>query len=408
MSVLGQARAAVSALFFVNGALFATWAARLPSVREHVHARTGALGLCLLGMALGALVMKPVAGRLVARLGSALPSRVGLLLNCAALPLPGAAGSVRTLAPALVLLGATMGLAEVAMNAQGLAVQRRLGRSVLSSFHGLYSTGGLVGALTGGAVAGLGAGVLPHFLVVAAVLGAVVLAAATRLLPAAEDAAPAGAGPVRPPASGRPALARLLVLGAVGFCALLGEGATADWSAIHLREDLAANVAVASWGYAAFALAMVSGRLAGDPLIRRLGGLRLVSWSALVAGCGFGLSLLASTAAAGIAGYAVLGLGLSVVIPVLFSAAGRVGGAAAAPAISIVSSLSGLGFLAGPPAIGFLAQAVGLTGALWTVPVLALTVAAAARHLSNQEGMDHAERADPVLTVGEVDRHGRS
>ncbi|GGZ79359.1 MFS transporter [Streptomyces echinoruber] len=369
-----QARFALGVVFFVNGALFGNWVLRIPAVKDRVGADTGPLGLALLGLAVGALLSKQVAGQLVARHGSRPVTRLGITLSCLALLLPALAGNLVALGLALVGFGAAMGIVDVAMNAHGVAVQNRMGRPVLSSLHGVYSVGGLLGALTGGGAEARGLSPLVHFALVAAVLGGVALVASAWLLPASSDVAPrrAEGGWARLPAERR---LPLVLLGFVGLCGMAGEGAVGDWGAIYLRDGLGTSAQFAALGYSAYSVAMAAGRLLGDRCLARWGDVRVVTWAVTFAGCAFAAGLLAGHPAAAVCGFAALGSGLSIVMPAIFSMAGRMAGRATGPAITVVSSIAGTGFLAGPPLIGFLAQATGVPVALGAVSVLALGAA---------------------------------
>lgn len=369
-----QARFAVAVVFFTNGALFGNWVLRIPAIKDHVGADNGPLGLALLGFALGALLSKPVAGQLVARYGSSPITRLGITLSCLALMLPALAGNVVTLGLALIGFGAAIGVLDVAQNAHGVAVQHRLARPVMASLHGMFSVGGLLGSLAGGAAAARGLSPLVHFALVAAVLGGAAIAASLRLLPASCDVAPKAAhgGRARLPAGHR---LPLVLLGLVGFCGLMGEGAVGDWGAIYLRGDLGTSAAFAALGYSAYSVAMAAGRFLGDRWLARWGEVRVVTRAVTVAGCAFAAALLAGHPAAAVCGFTVLGMGLSIVNPAILSMAGRLGGQNIGPAITVVSGIAGIGMLAGPPLIGFLAQLTGLPVALGAISVLTLTAA---------------------------------
>ncbi|MER7402418.1 MFS transporter [Streptomyces sp. NPDC000070] len=392
-----RARTALSVVFFVNGALFGNWVLRIPTVKDHTDADTGPLGLALLGLAVGALLSKQVSGQLVARYGSRPVTRVGITLSCLAVILPALANDVVTLGLALIGFGAAMGIVDVAMNAHGVAVQDRLGRPVLSSLHGVYSIGGLVGSLTGGGAEARGLSPLVHLALVGAVLGGVALAASAWLLPARSDLAPerAEGGWARLPAGRR---LPLVLLGFVGLCGMAGEGAVGDWGAIYLRDDLGTSAQFAALGYSAYSVAMAAGRFLGDRFLARWGDVRVVTWAVTGAGCAFAAGLLAGHPAAAVCGFAALGTGLSVVMPAVFSMAGRMGGQTTGPAITVVSSIAGTGFLAGPPLIGFLAQLTGLPAALGTVSVLALGAAVLLRFAMS--GQPAAAGLPPARTAG--------
>lgn len=366
-----RARVATAVIFFCDGAIFGTWVSRVPVVAAHVHASPGSLGLALLGIALGALLSRPVAGQVVVRMGSRVVVRAGIALCCIMLPLPGLAANVALLGIALIGFGAALGVLDVAINANGVAVQDRLGRPIMSSFHGVYSVGGLIGSAAGGGAAALGVSPEMHFFLVATVIGCVSVLVSSWLLPpsGAEGARPVSKrGWARLPSGYRLAL---FLLGLTGLCSMLGEGAVGDWGAIYLHSNLGTSLSFASWGFAAYSLAMAAGRLFDDRFVARWGDLRLITCSATVAGVGFAVGLLVGKPAAAICGFTVLGLGLSGVIPITFSMAGRLGERVAGPAITVVSSIAVMGSLAGPPVIGFAADAVGLPAALGLVSLLA-------------------------------------
>jgi MFS family permease len=365
---MSRSRAAVTAIFFVNGALFGSLFARLPALQAQAAVGDGELGLALLLGALGLLAAQPATGALVARMGSAPVTAAGVIGYSLSLPLAGLAEGLAALSLALLALGATSGMLDVAMNVQGIAVERRHPRRVFSSFHAAFSFGGLAGAGTGGLIAEAGVAPGPHLAAAAAVLLGVGVVATRGLLPASADAAPEGPRLPRPSRS-------LAVLGLVAFCAVMAEGSVNDWSAIHLSRSLEAGPGLAAAGLAAFSATMAFGRLAGDDLAAQVGPAALTRAGALLAATGLAAALLASTPAPAIAGFAVMGTGLAAIYPLTLAAAGRSPDTLPGPAIGAVSSTGYLGFLAGPPLIGFLSEAVGLRAALTPVIVLCLAVA---------------------------------
>jgi MFS family permease len=333
----------------------------------------------------------PVSGWASARAGSRRATRVALGLFCAATGAVALAPGFLALCALCLAMGAAAGALDVAMNAHGVEVEKRMGRPVLSSFHAAFSLGGLAGAATGALAAGAGLDVRAHLGLAAAATGAVGLLWTRRLLPAAADAAPRRAA--REPL-GDGVARRLAVLGALAFACLLCEGAAADWSALYLDRSLGASAAVAALAYAAFSITMAAGRLAGDGLTARLGPVALVRRGGLVAALGLGAALLIGSPAAALAGFACLGAGLATVIPAVFRAAGTAT-AQAGPALAAVSTTGYLGFLAGPPLIGGLAQATSLPAALGLLPALAAVVALGARAVAPAAHQDAA--LEPVL-----------
>ena len=365
------ARFAISAVFFVNGFVLAHWVARIPAIAGGLGLGEGQVGVVLLGMAVGALIAFPVAGRLVASFGS---SRVTVAFGLAyalAMPLLALAPSLPLLFLGLVLFGAANGGMDVAMNVQGVEVGRGSGRPVMGSLHGFFSLGGFAGAALGGVVAGFGLAPMAHFALVAVVSLVCVLSVARFLMADAprgeeekEEGAPAFALPPR----------ALWGLGAVAFCAAVGEGAMADWSALYLSGSLGTGAGTAALGYAVFSLAMLAGRFAADFLVARFGPAAMARAGGLVAALGLALGLLLNTPLAAVAGFGAVGLGLSVVAPLVYGAAGNHPSVPRGPAVAAVATMGYSGFLAGPPALGFVAEASSLRLALAAVVVLGAAI----------------------------------
>jgi fucose permease len=363
-----RARLAVSTFFFVNGAVLASWVPHIPAVKQRHGLTDGALGILLLCMAIGAIVALPVSGWLVARHGSRRMTSLAGLALCMALPLPVLAPGIVSAGVALVFLGASNAVLDVSMNAQAVDVERRYGRAIMSSFHALFSAGGLVGAMLAGGAMAAGAGDATHVLAAAAWSSIALALALPGLLPAAGSAERPGPVLARPTGP----LARL---GVLAFCGLLVEGAMADWSAVYLHDGLGSSAATAAFGFAAFSLAMAAGRATGDALVGRLGPERVLGTSAGVAAAGLAAALVLAHPAAGIAGCGLVGLGISNVIPILFSAAARAPGIHPGGAIAAVATAGYAGFLVGPPVIGFVADVIGIGPALGIVSALCAFIA---------------------------------
>src|SRR5438093_5014332 len=242
-----RARRAVSAIFFINGAVLASWVAHIPSVKAQHGIGDGGLGLVLLSMAVGSVLTLPIAGWLIARWGARVMTTAAALAFSLALPLPVISPTVSLAVLTLALLGACNALLDVSINAQAVAIEEGYRRPILSSFHGLFSVGGVAGASLASGSMALGIGPVWHVLGVAAVAVAVVAGVAGDLLSSKGRPDPVF---VRPPP------AALLGLGLLTFCGLLTEGAMADWSAVYLHDALGAPPATAAPGFAAFSLAM--------------------------------------------------------------------------------------------------------------------------------------------------------
>lgn len=352
-------RIALTFVFFADGVMLGSWASRIPAVKDRLDLTSSQLGLALFAVSLGALVSMPLAGWLDERVGSGRIAVTSLLVGASALWLASVAGGLAGLAAALALFGAGFGAVNVSANAQGLALERAYGRSILSSFHAAFSAGGLIGAALGGLAAAGGVDPRTHFAAVFVALAVVAIAAASRLLPRT-----AGGGSalvlVRPPRA-------LLLLGVAAFFTLLAEGAAADWSAVYLDGSLGATAGVAALGYTAFSLAMVASRLTGDRLNESLGPAALARDGGLLAAGGLAAALVLGTTPAALVGFGAMGAGLGVVVPVIFRTAGSTPAIPPGIGIAAVSTIGFLGFLAGPPAIGIAAEAFGLRAALGLV-----------------------------------------
>jgi fucose permease len=301
-----------------------------------------------------------------------LVTRVSVLALCASLPLPGLAPNLVLLVLSLVLLGAANGVLDVAMNTQAVAVEKRYRRPIMSTFHGVFSLGGLASSGLAVVIVGSGVGTVAHLTASGLVLGAAALVASRWLLP--DEGTRDGAhGPIFVRPSGP-----LIVLGIVAFCALLGEGAMADWSAVYLRNSLDTSAAYAAAGYAVFSSTMALGRLTGDRLTAEFGPATLVRAGGGVVAIGLGLALILGRPAATLVGFACVGAGLSFMFPIVLSAAGRVRGVAPELALAAVTSVGYTGFLAGPPLIGLVAQVTSLRIALGIVVALGVLITALA------------------------------
>ncbi len=367
---LGRLRAAVAALFALDGFVFGTWAARVPDVSAQVGADHTALGAALLCLSLGALACMQLTGALAARLGPGLVAAVAAVAVCVTAVLPGLATTVPQLCAALLAFGAATGMVNVAANSVGVQVEARAGRPLLSGLHAAFSFGGLGGALLGGVAATVLD--VPAHLVVVAGAGLLLTAVLVPTLVGADSAVaevPVGE-PVAQPR--RRPTAALVVLGCIAGATAYGEGALTDWGALHLREDLGAASGLAAAGYAGFALTMACGRLAGGALVTRLGERRLLVGGTLLAAGGALLAVTTPSVPVALAGFAVVGLGLANVFPLAIARAGALGGSAG---IATATTVGYTGLLGGPPAIGFLATHAGLPVALGTVALLAVLAA---------------------------------
>jgi MFS family permease len=367
---LQRARLGTSLMFFLHGVIVSTWLSRIPAIQSHLRLTPGELGLALLGTAAGAMISMPLTGALVTRLGSQPVTNVSTVLMALGLiPLP-LAWNQLSLALALFVFGFFSGAMDVAMNAQAVVLEQRYGRPILSSFHALFSLGGMSGAALGGVAAAYGLLPLAHFSW-AVLLYVPVGLLAGQMLVRGDKGLP-----------GHPVFARitrpLLGLGCLAFCILLNEGAMADWSSIYLRRILLTSESTAAVGYAVFSFAMAGGRLAGDWVTERFGRVPVVRTGGSIAGIGLAAGLAAQNVPATFLGFAAAGIGFSVIVPLVFGAAGRHGSSAGA-GLAAVTTVGYFGFLVGPALIGLTADHTGLHAALFLVVVLSLIVSALAR-----------------------------
>ncbi|TXS44729.1 MFS transporter [Streptomyces sp. t39] len=378
---LSRVRIALTVFFALDGFLFAGWVVRIPAIKQQTGASASDLGLALLGVSAGAVVTMTLTGRLCRRYGSPAVTVCSAVLLSLSMALPPLTHSALALGLVLLVFGAAYGGINVAMNSAAVDLVAALRRPVMPGFHAAFSLGGMVGAGLGGLVAG-GLSPTVHLLALT-VAGLAVTALAAPALLAHRTPVPE-AGPRSPaPARLTGRTRRLVVLfGVIALCTAYGEGAMADWSALHLEQDLHAHPGVAAAGYSLFALAMTAGRLSGTLLLERLGQTRTLVLGGATAAVGMLVGALAPTVWAALAGFAVAGLGLANIFPV---AVGRAGALAGPAGVAAASTLGYGGMLLGPPAIGFLADWFSLPAALTTVALLAggaAAIAYAARHAS--------------------------
>jgi MFS family permease len=363
-------RAAAPLLFLLLGAVFATWAARIPAIRDALQLNAAQLGVVLLCGGIGAVLSFPLAAGLVGHFGArraAWYAGLWLLLMVPALAWSPSAG---TLMAAMTGLGAAASCFDVAINAVGAAAEKAAGRSIMSRLHAWFCVGMLAGSLFGSAMAAAGIAPALHFGAVALML-AVPLALGYAALPADRPGrAAASASKKRFAMPHGP----LVALGVICFCGAMAEGSITDWSGVFMKDQLHTGEGVAPLAFAAFSALMLAARLVGDRLKDRFGARLLVGAGAALAGCGMLLALLAIGVAPTIAGFALAGAGLAGVFPFVFSAAGRHG----PTALAAVASMGYSGGLFGPPVIGFIAQGFGMQAALGFIGLLCLAIAVAA------------------------------
>ena len=360
---LRRARVATSAIFAVHGAVVGTFAARVPWVADHVGVGAGGLGIALLMPGVGALLAMPLSARLAHRFDLRPLVRVLIVVWCAALVLPALPTSLPLLCVCLIGYGAAAGIADVAMNAHAVLVEERYERSVMSGFHGWWSVGGLGGSAVAALAARAGLGAPLHFALTSAGLIVVALLASMWLLPHRADPSAE-----QPPAFALPSR-EVLAIGLIGLCAVFAEGASLDWSAVYVRDLLHHPAATAAATVSIFSVCMASARFGGDWAVRRLGPVTTVRISGACATLGALIVVLASPVALVIAGFGLLGIGIAVVVPLVFAAAGRLDGPAGRNIAGVAGIAYGSGLIA-PGVIGGIAHIWSLTVSFTLIVVL--------------------------------------
>ncbi|MFF3058112.1 MFS transporter [Streptomyces sp. NPDC057909] len=359
-----RARFAIAAVFTVHGAVTGSFATRVPWLQDHAGVSAGQLGIALAFPAIGASLAMPLAGAISHRLGARTALRGLLALWTLALTLPSLAPNLLTLCAALFVFGASAGMSDVAMNALGVEVENRLDKSIMSGLHGMWSVGALIGSAAGTVAAHIGADARLHHALAALVLTVLGLIACRRVLDLRSE--PDEEPPPRftlPPRSA-------LVIGAVGFCAVFAEGASLDWSAVYLRDIMDSSAGLAAASTTAFALTMAVARIAGDKVVDRFGAVRTVRVGGVLATVGGVLVVVAPGVVPAMCGFGLLGLGVAVVVPLAFAAAGR-SGPNPSQAIAGVATITYTSGLIAPSAIGSLAEATSLVVSFGLVTVLA-------------------------------------
>lgn len=361
-------RIAVSAFFFLAGLCFSSWASRIPNIQQHLHLDNAALGGVLLGLPVGLMTSLPLAGWLVARFGSRPVAIAGALLYATTLPVLGLCAAVWQLVACLYCFGLFGNLLNISINTQAIGTEALYGRTIMASYHGLWSLAGFSGATIGGAFIGLGWRPWQHFLVITAVAYVIVIVLSRRLI--SRDAADRANQPIfaRPDRS-------LINLGIIAFCSMICEGAMFDWSNVYFQKIILPPKALAGIGLTAFMSTMASGRFLGDWLATKWGIRLMLQFSGTLTATGLLLAILFPWLFPALIGFLFVGAGVSSVVPLVYSAAGRSKVLSPGVALAAVSTIGYLGFLFGPPFIGFIAQAFSLRVSLGLIAILGSVIA---------------------------------
>lgn len=361
---------AVGLVFASDSLLFGSWVAHIPHIKEKLHLSDSDLGLTLFAMPIGLIVMNPITGWIIAKLGEAKAcfwSAIGLVI---AISIPINAPNQAIMAGGLFLLGLTNALINVAMNTTASNVERTQHISIMSSCHGMWSLGGLLGSGIAGFVIALHVSPSVHMGLMAGIilLATFLLQPILQTIPSSsktETGEKAGASFVMPNLD-------LLIMIFIGLAVAMGEGVALDWSAVYLRETLGASSQVAALGFGAFSLTMTSFRFLGDGIIPRIGPKRWLLFGGLLGALGLILAIVLPYPATALIGFALLGAGCSLGAPILYSASMRVPGIPPAAGLATFATFSFIGFLAGPPVIGFVSESFGLYYGLGLVAIMLL------------------------------------
>jgi MFS family permease len=384
-----RARVAVAVLFFTNGALFANLVPRYPQIKADLGIGNAAYGLAVAAFPAGAIAAGLAAGVVIRRLGSARAAVLTTLLTGLCTLAAGLADSVAFLAGALALAGASDAVTDVAQNAHGLRVQRRYGRSIINSFHAIWSIGAVTGGAMAAAAIALDLSRGRHLLISAVLCGTAACVALRFCLPGHDDPVKGTESEADPPREQRAAtglrmrwvLAALVVIATAGT---LVEDAGSSWATLYLSDSLHASVTLAACGYVALVGAQFVGRLLGDRLVDRFGQRAVARAGGLVAAAGMGLALAVPTVPGTIAGFAAAGFGVATLVPAAMHEADELPGLKPGSGLTIVSWLMRLGFLLSPPIVGLVADATSLRVGLLVVPLAGLLVILSAGALSNR------------------------
>ena len=381
----GKARLAISFVFFTNGMGFASVAPHLPWLQNRFQLSESDMGLLLLCHGIGAVSMMLVAGRVIQTFGSRLPVIVGGCLFILLLPVIFWLDQILIIILILIIAGAGIGTMDVAMNAQAVTVENGLDRPIMSSFHGLWS----LGAMTGGASAtfalSFGFSPLQQVTISSMILAIILGVCSFSMLPSKQEEKGE-----KTPLLVRPS-GKALSLGLLCLLGMVAEGTAVDWSAIYSSSVLGSTSSQAALTFTIFTMTMMIGRLTGDWVIQKVGRTQLVRYTAIFGTVGFSFGLVWGTTLSAWIGFACLGFGLANIVPIMFGAASRIEGVSAGTGIAGVATLGYCGFLLGPPTIGFLAELMGLKGALGLIVLFCLILGVFGPGILEENKIDNSQ-----------------
>lgn len=374
-----KARLATLIAFLINGFSVGNFVSRIPDFKSELEISNGVLGAALLCASLGVLAALRPASRSAAKYGSGPLTKYAAFTLALAVPLVGLLFNLPWFFFSLFGYGVLSSIHDLSMNAHAAALEDKAGKRVMSTFHAMWSIGGLSGGAIGGLLATTNISIRFHALFVALLIFVIALITRNWFLPASADQHAFEKHEKRKTPS------KFLILGLLGLFGALGEGAASDWGGVLAREGYNASVFMSTLPYVFFSFTMVVGRLSGDFLAHKFGVVRLLTWSGLIAGFGLALGLLAGNIYGVIIGWFLLGVGLSTVIPMMISATGKLandkyaGQVSAAEGVALVTGVAYFGFVIGPPVIGFLSDLITLRWAMLLPAVLAIVFGVSAK-----------------------------
>jgi len=358
-TMLKKNRFSVSTFFFVNGFLYANWVARLPEVQNFLGVSNTGLGSLLLVMATGAMIAMPFAGWMTTQYGTKKITIFTAFLLCLALPIIPIYNDLWIISALFFSMGLASGAMDVAMNGQAVFVERQWGKTIMSSFHAIFSIGMALGALAGAGFAKINMALSLHFLTIAG-LGLIACFFAANYLvndnPSKENRAEKSDGE----STFRLPTKAILPLGIIAFCGMTGEGSMADWSAIFMNKVVEESAAFSAFTFGAFSVAMTIGRIFGDYFTEKFGKRNLLICNSILSIAGLSIALGFASTWASFFGFFLVGLGLSTIVPIVYSTAGNTEGVSPSVGIAMATSIGYAGFFVAPPTIGFLADTFGL------------------------------------------------
>ncbi|HEX3167021.1 MAG TPA: MFS transporter [Chitinophagaceae bacterium] len=363
-----QVRIAVSVFFFCQGLAFANWASRIPDIKTSLHLSEAGLGSILLALPVGQLLTMPFSGRLVTRFGSKYVLRVAVVGYALSLTNIGLVEKPWQLALALCAFGIFGNLCNISVNTQAVHAETLYNRPIMASFHGTWSTAGFTGALIGSLMMKLDIKPYYHFWIIALFAITMMLIFNRYLLLTPTSKSASSFTKFKMPHGS------LMLLGVIAFCCMSAEGCMFDWSGVYFKQVVKAEGSLVSLGYASFMIMMATGRFTGDRLALKFGRKKMVQLSGILIFIGMMIAVLFPTIIPATIGFLIIGFGVSSIIPLMFSTAGKIKEVASGIAIATVSGIGFFGFLIGPPLIGYIAQLAGFQYSFAVIAVLGLGI----------------------------------